>query len=178
MLKDALIFLETLYKKRPTIFCILVALIILVVDYLTGQYIQFPIFYILPIGMAAWQGEKHTAYIMAIILPCARIAFHFIWPGTHSLSTAMSNALIAICALMIYSFLIDRVSWQAKKLEVKVKTLEGILPICASCKRIRNEKGEYEQIESYITDHSDALFSHSICQDCAKKLYPEYLKDE
>lgn len=54
----------------------------------------------------------------------------------------------------------------------KVKLLTGMLPICASCKKIKNNKGCWEQIEVYILDHSDAEFSHGICDDCAKKLYP------
>jgi hypothetical protein len=55
----------------------------------------------------------------------------------------------------------------------EVKTLSGLLPICASCKKIRDDKGYWTQIETYIREHSDAEFSHGICPDCAKKLYPE-----
>jgi len=59
-----------------------------------------------------------------------------------------------------------------------VKLLSGLLPICSSCKKIRDDKGYWNQIESYIRDHSEAEFSHSICPSCAKKLYPEiHLKD-
>ena len=59
-----------------------------------------------------------------------------------------------------------------------IKTLRGLLPICASCKNIRNDKGYWEQIEVYIRDRSEAEFSHSICPDCAKKLYPELYKNK
>jgi len=52
-----------------------------------------------------------------------------------------------------------------------VKTLSGMLPICASCKKIRDDKGYWNQIEAYIRDHSEAEFSHGICPECAKKLY-------
>jgi PAS domain S-box-containing protein len=55
----------------------------------------------------------------------------------------------------------------------KVRTLSGLLPICASCKKIRDDKGYWNQIESYIHKHSDAVFSHGICPDCAKRLYPD-----
>lgn len=54
----------------------------------------------------------------------------------------------------------------------KVRTLSGLLPICASCKRIRDDRGYWNQIESYIVDHTEADFSHSLCPDCAAKLYP------
>jgi PAS domain S-box-containing protein len=53
----------------------------------------------------------------------------------------------------------------------EIKTLRGILPICASCKKIRDDDGYWNQIESYIRDHSEAEFSHSICPECYKKLY-------
>jgi PAS domain S-box-containing protein len=55
----------------------------------------------------------------------------------------------------------------------QVKQLSGMLPICSSCKMIRDDKGYWSQIESYIRDHSEAEFSHSICPECAKKLYPD-----
>ena len=53
----------------------------------------------------------------------------------------------------------------------KVKLLSGFLPICASCKKIRDDKGYWNQIETYIRAHSEAEFSHGICPDCYKKLY-------
>ena len=56
---------------------------------------------------------------------------------------------------------------------MEVKTLRGFLPICASCKKIRDDEGFWLQIEEYIEDHSEAQFSHSICPDCRKRLYPE-----
>ena len=55
----------------------------------------------------------------------------------------------------------------------KVNKLSGLLPICASCKKIRDDKGYWNQIESYIREHSEAEFSHGICPECVKKLYPE-----
>lgn len=61
----------------------------------------------------------------------------------------------------------------------EIKVLRGFIPICASCKRIRNDKGYWEQIESYISSHSEAKFSHGCCEECAKKLYPEIVhKDD
>ena len=57
-----------------------------------------------------------------------------------------------------------------------IKTLRGMLPICSSCKKIRDDTGYWSQIESYIKDHSEAVFSHGMCPDCMKKLYPEYYK--
>ena len=60
------------------------------------------------------------------------------------------------------------------KMFQRMKYLEGLLPICASCKKIRDEKGSWHQIELYIRERSEAEFSHGICPECAKKLYPEF----
>jgi PleD family two-component response regulator len=57
----------------------------------------------------------------------------------------------------------------------EIRTLRGILPICSSCKKIRNDEGIWQQIELYIAEHSEAKFSHGICKECAIKLYPELM---
>ena len=59
-----------------------------------------------------------------------------------------------------------------------VKLLSGYLPICASCKKIRDDKGYWQAVESYISSHSEAKFSHGICPDCIQKLYPEFSEDK
>jgi len=56
----------------------------------------------------------------------------------------------------------------------KIKTLSGLIPICSSCKRVRGDQGYWSQLEVYISEHSDAEFSHGLCPECAKKLYPDY----
>jgi len=55
-----------------------------------------------------------------------------------------------------------------------IKILKGMLPICASCKKIRDDNGFWHQVETYISQYSDTKFSHGICPDCVRKLYPEY----
>lgn len=60
----------------------------------------------------------------------------------------------------------DRLRWE-------VKVLQGLLPICASCKRIRDSQGKWHSLEAYLTEHSEAQFTHTICPPCAKELYPD-----
>lgn len=67
---------------------------------------------------------------------------------------------------------------ELQKALAEVKTLSGMLPICASCKNVRDDKGYWKQIESYLSEHSEAKFSHGICPECAKKLYPELFEEE
>lgn len=58
----------------------------------------------------------------------------------------------------------------------EVKTLQDLIPICANCKKIRDDQGYWQGVEVYISDHTDAKFSHGICPECIEKLYPDYFK--
>jgi PAS domain-containing protein len=60
----------------------------------------------------------------------------------------------------------------------EIKTIKGIIPICMHCKGIRDDKGSWSQLEKFITEHSEAEFSHGICEECLKKYYPEEYEDE
>jgi hypothetical protein len=83
--------------------------------------------------------------------------------------------------------LIDEIFHQSSEIENKneqlvvvqktLKTLSGLLPICSSCKKIRDDKGYWNQLELYIKDHSEAEFSHGICPDCFKTLYTDDFND-
>jgi hypothetical protein len=59
-----------------------------------------------------------------------------------------------------------------------VKTLRGLLPICAACKKIRDDGGYWNQLESYIHEHSEAEFSHGLCPDCVRQLYPDLTEED
>jgi DNA-binding NtrC family response regulator len=60
----------------------------------------------------------------------------------------------------------------------KIKVLTGLLPICAGCKKIRNDKGYWEQVENYLKAHADIEFTHGFCPDCMERLYPEFMKEK
>ncbi len=105
-------------------------------------------------------------------------------------STLFHIILIVIGAFVIYLFIRFRirqvqkrnlllehtVRHRTKDLEEalnNIKTLKGMIPICANCKKIRDDGGFWQQVEEYIAEHSEANFSHGICPDCVKELYPE-----
>ena len=71
----------------------------------------------------------------------------------------------------------ERLILELQNALAQVKKLSGFIPICASCKKVRDDKGYWRQVEEYVSDHSEALFSHGICPDCMKKLYPEFADD-
>jgi PAS domain S-box-containing protein len=68
----------------------------------------------------------------------------------------------------------ERLILQLQEALARVKTLSGLLPICAACKRIRDDQGYWTQVEVYVRDRSEAEFTHGICPDCIKELYPDY----
>jgi len=72
----------------------------------------------------------------------------------------------------------DQLIQDLKNALANVKSLSGLLPICASCKKIRDDQGYWSQVENYIQKHSEAKFSHGMCPDCLKKWYPELKPDD
>jgi len=72
----------------------------------------------------------------------------------------------------------ERLIKDLKEALVHVKTLSGLLPICAACKKIRDDKGYWHQVEKFISEHTDVNFSHSICPECAHKMYPGVFPDK
>ena len=80
-----------------------------------------------------------------------------------------------------YVALEDRFAAKVRELReamAQIKTLSGIVPICSSCKKIRDDAGYWRQVELYVSEHSDAKFTHGICPECMARLYPEYAEDE
>ena len=70
---------------------------------------------------------------------------------------------------------LEQSNLELRKALSEIKTLRGIIPICANCKRVRDDEGYREQVDSYVSRHTEALFSHGICPDCALKLYGKRL---
>jgi hypothetical protein len=95
--------------------------------------------------------------------------------------------LVTLRTAALHREIDERVASEARRLQSiqelqqalsAIRTLEGLLPICACCKKIRDDKGYWTQIEAYVSRHSRAEFSHGICPDCLKIHYPEFVLDE
>ncbi|MBF0468410.1 MAG: hypothetical protein HQK61_05940 [Desulfamplus sp.] len=84
----------------------------------------------------------------------------------------VSNIFVVIGLIIINSRRLEQDLTNAKK---EIKSLAGLIPICSNCKKVRDDKGYWQQVEVYIRDHSDADFTHGICSDCIKKLYPDFV---
>lgn len=98
--------------------------------------------------------------------------------------TRMSGAPVTICFVADISYR-HRIQRENLRLIVELqgaldelKRLSGLLAVCASCKRIRDKSGAWAEMEQYIQEHSEAQFSHGLCPDCARRLYPQYFRPE
>ena len=84
---------------------------------------------------------------------------------------SMGISILSMAGLIILTA--QRVEYEVIKAHDEIKTLKGFLPICANCKKIRDDDGYWSQVEEYISRHADVSFSHGICPECMAKLYPE-----
>ncbi|MBU0944252.1 MAG: hypothetical protein KJ804_22315 [Proteobacteria bacterium] len=103
------------------------------------------------------------------------LAFPFIWkfPFLVPMALGFLVGFHVLVVLGLVVMIVDRMRLRAEVSEQQVKILEGCLPICSYCKKIRDEDDHWNQIEMYIRDHSEAEFTHSICPNCAKEHFPE-----
>jgi len=150
--------------------------VLLWIDYLSGPHASFPVVYVLPVSLAAWYSGKWPALVLAIAVPLLRLTFLAGPVGAIELSrsfvftTLFRGAVIVVMALWF-----ARLAELERDLEGRVKVLEGLLPICAFCKNIRNEAGEWERLEAFISKRSGAEFSHGVCPSCGEMHYPDLL---
>ena len=155
-------------------FCFILAIIVLLIDYWSGPLIRFPILYLLPIVLVAWFNRLRWGLAFAVVMPLIHLSFTKFWVTPFRLVDAMINTCIRIIVFIGFAYLINKVAIQKRELEKEVQTLRGILPICSFCKKIRNQDGIWEPVESFVMKRSDAEFSHGICPECCKKNYPDF----
>ena len=150
---------------------------VLTADFFTSAYLLFPIFFIIPVLLVAWHGKLSHAMGFIAVLCAARVAFHFHWGVPWGLTALAFNTVTRLIVLGLVAALTSRVSRQTREMRRRVRLLEGMLPICGFCKDIRDDSGQWVQLEAYITRHSEAQFSTGICDKCGKKhLGPVYQK--
>lgn len=149
----------------------------LTVVYKTSDYVR-----ILP-----WWGTFVMAYgiltekvkntvVWVLILYAGAMASLSFSPDTLFHNGPQALTLVFLCTFALQHYYTKRKDILLHKLDValsEIKTLRGMLPICSTCKKIRDDQGVWNRIESYISEHSDAEFTHSNCPDCIRKLYPE-----
>jgi hypothetical protein len=136
-------------------------------------------FYLIPIALITLRSTRTAGLLTSIVCGVMWISMDVKSPGYLFLWLDAWNNLVRVGVFVSSALLISRLKGDMLR-EMKlnadlqaalaeVKQLSGLLPICAWCKRIRNNEGEWQQIEEYITVHSEADFTHGICPDCTRK---------
>jgi hypothetical protein len=158
---------------------IVLGAVLLWADRLTGAAAQFPVLYALPVILAAWFSGRWPALSLAIAVPLVRIAT-LVMPQSRPDDIAELVLLTMFRGVVVVFLAVwfARLAALERDLELKVKVLEGLLPICSFCKSIRNEAGEWEHLETFISRRSDAEFSHSLCPSCGTRHYPGIMDDD
>lgn len=161
---------------KMTVGCSALAFVIFSLDVITPLGVAGGVPYILVVLVAMWSPSKSLPLSAAVCGTGLTILGFYLSPAGGELWKVLENRGLAIFAIWTVAILSlkQRTIYEEKEKALReVKTLSGFLPICASCKNIRDDSGYWKQIESYISQNSEAQFSHSICPDCAKKLYPD-----
>lgn len=153
---------------------VVLALVVSGIDFLAGPFVQFPIAFIVPVGLAAWFSGRWWGLGLAVALPLVRLYFVSIWDVPWEFGYSVLNAAIRVAVLAGFALLIDRTARQDRLLAERVDALEGLLPICSGCKKIRDESDAWQPVESYISQRSRALFTHGFCPTCARDYFGEY----
>jgi hypothetical protein len=148
-------------------------------DYLAGPSTQFPVMYVIPVSLAAWYSGRGPALALAVAVPLLHIIFLVASqkpPG--ELAALVATTIFRGAVIIVMALWFSRLSEHERALHRYVLKLEGLLPICSFCKNIRNEAGDWEPFETFVSTRSDAMFSHGLCSRCSRRHYPETGADD
>lgn len=173
---------QMLFTYRVGVLIILALLLYLLA---TGNSdgVAFIWFFFHPVAAFFLFGSREGLFWVVLSwIACFLIIILDVSPYTYQLTTGLrfmvSYTLVSILAYALEAarqYYYDQLAAEKLALEVavqQVKTLQGLLPICASCKKIRDDQGYWHQVEIYVRTHTDVEFSHGICPDCLINLYP------
>lgn len=161
------------WNNRWVLFSI--ALVIACFDFLAGPIVFFPVLFVIPVALIAWNCGLRTALVMGTILCIIRFSIQYAWGIPYTLPVAIINACVRLAILLFITFLCGKLSEQTQALRARVRTLEGFLPTCSYCKDIRDEDGDWHQIEAFVASRTEARFSHGICPVCTTKHFGDVL---
>jgi len=140
-------------------------------DYLTGPYLDsMVLLYPVPAAMAAWGGSSRWSMALAVALPPVRMIIFRYWGWR----APVVEVVLDTAVIVLFSIAIALLILHLRRQALARRVLEGMLPICGFCKRIRNGDS-WESLEGFISDHSEAKFSHTFCPGCGVKHYGEHL---
>jgi hypothetical protein len=160
---------------------VLSVLVLGLTDYMTGYELSFFVFYFIPIAITAWWVDPISSYLIAILSSIVWfLCDHY---SSRPYSSAISpywNVTTPLLSFLIIAYTTSKIRFLLSKERKtsqerfrQIKTLDGLVPICADCKKIRNDRGYWQRVEEYLSEHTDATFTHGLCEECVSKLLKE-----
>lgn len=155
--------------RTRAVWWIAAAIGLAVLDFAIGRRVPVSAVYSVPVALAAWYSGRRTGLLIATLLPASHLAW--IWDTTAGHDQEIVFAVVRACAFTLLALFIFRFAEHERALERNLTRLQGLLPLCSLCKKIRNTANEWEPLETYLESRSGAEFSHSICPACARERY-------
>ena len=147
-------------------------------DYVDGANAQYPVVYVIPVALAAWYSGRWPALALAAAVPFMHGVFlTTLWNPQGDVFAGVGPTILRATVIIVLALWFARLSEHERELHRYMERLEGLLPICAFCKSIRNKDGDWEPLETYISERSEAEFTHGFCPTCGKTHYPEIEHD-
>lgn len=158
-------------KQEGTVMTVwlLLSLIIFTIDLVIPLGVAAGVPYIAVVLISLASKHHKSTIIAAILCTCLTILGYMFSPDGGESWQVILNRFLAIFAIWVTALLSLKIIEQT---ETELKVLQGLLPICASCKNIRDNEGNWKQLETYIKQHSEAEFSHGMCPHCLQEHYP------
>jgi hypothetical protein len=168
--KDATVSDWWTVSPRIVLVTLLLVAVIFTVDVLLFPVgVALGVLYVLPILVSLRSRQRTFVFAVAAGTSLLTVLGYLLSPTGGVPWMALVNRGLAVLAIWVIAVL----SLQQRKAEELIQFLRGLLPMCASCKKVRDDKGYWRQVEQYIETHSNAMFTHSICPTCVEKWYPD-----
>lgn len=160
-------------NPRLTAFALALGVLIFTMDLLTPMGVALPMLYPGIVLLGLWSPHPKFALVAATMASIFSVLDLLLSPAGGIVRIGITNRLMALIIIWTTAFLVLRY----KRAEQATKVLRGLLPICAWCKKIRDDKGYWKQLEEYMEQHSEAHFTHGMCAECAAKWEQERPSD-
>lgn len=150
----------------PAYYSLGFAVVVILLDYAVGPRIEFPGLFVVPVLYAGWYGGRKWAIPLSL-LPLTHV-------GTVTLHGApeavvfesLISGVVRVLVLALVGWWVAGAGDAQRALSHEVELLEGLLPICSYCKKIRDDEGDWQLLEKYIQERSAATFTHGVCGAC------------
>lgn len=158
-----------MHPKYSALLSALFIVVVYIIDRITPPGAQVFVYFTIPILLVSWNNSLRWGMVLAFGLPILRFGEALVFENRFSQAVYAFNA---VNRMLVFGVLVWIVAELRKQLAT-TKLMQGLLPICASCKKMKNEKQEWQVLEEYVMEHTEATLTHGVCPDCMKRDFPD-----